>query len=646
VAINPPRNRRQQKARADKARDSMLHRLRRQRRPHIVLASVAAAGTAVHGLATATGSRGSIAAIVALTTAVVAAIAYATPKLPRTATPYLAGAGAWIALVALAGMSWGMLLLLLVAGYAAALPYWRRHRIPDPTASPEPQPAADTTSPATLWAANIADSGPLAQSYLTNPQPTPTGVRCDLHLRPGKQNRGKVLGMLPDLRTGLLLEPGQDLIVERHPRLNESILSLTIVRKSQVLSTDQPWPGPTYNPKKGTIDLGPYVDGDGTAAWRLHGQPYRLYNGFLTGSTDSGKSRLLEAIAVGAATAGCVIWFGDPQGGASSAFLFKHADRRGGSVAEVRQMLREAQSVKNLRQVENALYELEGWSPTEKLPDGLCRPGLAIVIDECHNIFSDPECLALADELAREGGKVGVAIIAASQVATLDAFGGQDSLRSSLVAGNLVLMRTESNNTRNVLSGVSVDPTEFPPIPGYGFLEDKTRERRSAPFRGYYFTDAARIEWGPKIQWLELDAGAANAAGDSYVHRREEAEANRAGLADRLAAMRAGKVQPGRQEPAEAASAAEPLKPLVPYRPPSWPPEGPAQQEGGNAGAAVRRTAPDVIYDLVAQGVTSPGELEKRSGYSGTAVRNALKQLEKRGRVQNPQHGTWTTTHR
>src|SRR5690606_17646442 len=236
------------------------------------------------------------------------------------------------------------------------------------------------------------------------------------------------------------LLPGQDLILEQHPTADESIIRMTIVRRSRVLTTAQRWPGPAevYDPDRGTIRLGPYVDGDGTAEWRM-ARDNRLYGGFLVGSTGSGKSRLLESIALGAAgAAGCAVWFGDPQGGASSPFLAAQADWVARDLDGIRQMLEAARRVKKLRQLENSYHELEGWTPQQH------RRGLMIVIDECHAAMAVDAIRDIATELAREGGKVGIALVLASQVPTLDAFGGSDALRSNVVSGNLVLMRIKS----------------------------------------------------------------------------------------------------------------------------------------------------------------------------------------------------------
>lgn len=57
--------------------------------------------------------------------------------------------------------------------------------------------------------------------------------------------------------------------------------------------------------------------------------------------------------------------------------------------------------------------------------------------------------------------------------------------------------------------------------------------------------------------------------------------------------------------------------------------------------ASGRPTAVRVVWDLVAAGVSAPGDLQAQSGYSETAVRNALRELADAGRVHNPRHGVW-----
>lgn len=623
--------------------NSMLHRLRAQAMPHYVLGGLAAGGTVAGWVGPVVADP----ATAGLTVAAAGAAGVWMWARRRGRRALLTGLGAacWCGWVTAAGMSWDALAVLAVGGYTAALPWWRRHRLPDPPERHLPEEIeVDVMDPARLWQENIAcNGGPLPGTHLSGQEQLRTGLRYTLHLVPGKQSLSDVRTAVAKLRSGLRLLPGQDLILEQHPTADEATVLVTLVRQSTVLTTAQPWPGGTYDPQAGTVALGPYVDGEGVAVWLMH-RDHRLYGGFLTGATGSGKSRLMEAIALGAASAGCVVWFADPQAGASSPFLADHADWTARSVDQAREMLEAARRVKELRQAQNALHGWEGWHPNQG------RPGLLLVVDECHRIFEDARCQVLATELAREGGKCGVALVAASQVATLDVWGsgaGADALRSSVTAGNVVLLRTKSNNTKSVLSG-GVDPTTFPRIPGYAYLLDDTGTRRSAPMRGYYLDDQTRDQAAREVSWPELDPASAAAAGPVYQRRRELLDAARQALADRIAAL-TGQTP---KLPAQARSSTVPAAPVIPLpRFPRVPTIHPVAVESAPARTAVldRAAAPpasaptavEAVAELLAAGVTSPGEIQQRSGYSETRVREALRQLAAQGRACRIRHGVW-----
>jgi hypothetical protein len=626
-------------------RDRMTYRLRRHARPHLILAGLWAAAAAGHVGGLVVGDPTLVAAAVGplALAAAVGGLLRRRRRSGRQVAGSLAAVG-WLTWVTAAGPSWGTTAVLVVVGLAASLRWWRRIRLPDPPLQLPPPLAddVDPNHPPALWAKhNASDGAALPRSYLTVETETTTGLRYDLRLVPGRQTLAKALGVLPQLRTGLLLRPHQDLILEQHPDADESVVALTIVRQSPVLSVSVEWPGHTYDQAAGTVALGPYVDAEGTAEWIVR-TTNRLHGGFLAGSIGSGKSRMLEGLALGYAEAGCAVWFGDPQGGASSAFLADHADDAARSVAGIHGMLQHAQRAKALRQVENALNRWEGWTPEQG------RPGLVIIIDECHRALEVPEIQALATELAREGGKLGIALVLASQVATLDAFGGKggaDALRSSVCSGNLVILRSKTRNTSNVLPGVDVNPTTFPRIPGYAYLIDDTGTRRTAPLRGYYLTDEARDTAAEAVIWPELDEAAAGAIGADYRNRRALAERDMTALSEWYSAMREGRqpstVPPLLQRPAEATA--------VPRPAPAGP--GPrvmrvirwrTHRVAGTQ--APRRNAADAVYDLVAAGIVSPGELAKQSGYSDRQVYNALAALADAGRVHNPRKGVWEPT--
>lgn len=627
--------------RADRRRDSTLWRLRAQAAPHAVIGGLAVVGTVA-------GTAGSAGAGLGVTTvgAAGAVAVWAARHRPGGVRGLLAGLGAacWCGWTAATGMDWDTAAVLAAGGYAAALPWWRRHRLPDPPEVSAPEsPEVDEMAPPRLWERHIAATGgPLPDTWLSGQERLRTGLRYTLHLVPGRQALSDVRQAVPRLRSGLRLRPGQDLVVEQHPTEDEATVLVTLVRQSTVLARPTPWPGGTYQPEAGTVALGPYVDGEGVAVWLLH-KDYRLWSGFLTGATGSGKSRLMEAVALGAVGAGCVIWFADPQAGASSPFLADHADWTARDVDQARAMLTAARQVKELRQAQNAYHGWEGWHPDQG------RPGLLLIVDECHRVFEDPRCQALATELAREGGKCGIALVAASQVATLDVWGagtGADALRSSVTAGNVVLLRTKSNNTKSVLSAGGVDPTTFPRIPGYAYLLDDTGTRRSAPLRGYYLDDDTRDRAAAEVIWPELDAAGAAAAGQAYQRRRELVTAARQALADRIAALTGTTPRPPVEAPASAR-----LRAVLPV--PAFPPPPAGGNEPARAGTAVAhrpapappvRTAVDAAAALLAQGVTSPGAIQARSGYGETAVRQALAELARQGRARRVRHGVWQLT--
>lgn len=622
-------------------RDTMRYRLRKQTRPHLILAELWVAGAGGYIVAGAAGDSAPVVATVAAVTLSALAARWLLLRRQRRrigsreVLAALAGAG-WLCWVIANGPDWTASTVLLAGGYAAALRWWRRWRIPNPPDDPQAPDSPDAAHPPRLWGEHVAAAGgPLPGSHLHSEEAIATGLRYLAQLVPGQQTLGRAQGMLPQLRTGLRLRPRQDLVLEQHPDTDESVISVTIVRQSHVLTAGVPWPRPTYDPAAGTIALGPYVDGEGVAEWLLHSDN-GLWGGFLAGSTGSGKSRMLDSIALATAAAGAVVWYGDPQGGASSPFLTRHADHTAGSVDAIRTMLEQARRVKQLRQAENALNGWEGWTPEQS------RPALVIIVDESHSALADKACQAIATEIAREGRKVGVVLILASQVATLDAFGsgaGADALRSSVCSGNVVILRSKTRNTRNVLPGVDIDPTAFPRVPGYAYLIDDTGTRRTAPLRGYWLDDHARDQWGQTITWPALDESSAGAAGDGYRNRHAQAATEREALVEWVEALRTGCMPAGATSAAPAASTSTRPWRVIPF--PRW---SEWQAAARTLAPTAPRTSVEVVAELVACGVSSPSEIERRAGYSETAVRNALRQLASAGRVRRDRHGVWSPT--
>lgn len=357
---------------------------------------------------------------------------------------------------------------------------------------------------------------------------------------------------------------------------------------------------------RGDIPIGPYADGADDAPYHLY-HSGGMWSGVIIGDTGIGKSRVLESIAIGAKASGCtIVWFIDPQGGASSPALAEHADwyvDEGGAP----DMLGAAENIVYARAREN---RLEGW--TGFVPSVL-RPGILIIIDESHKIFL-PDVAKRWAGISREARKVGVALLPASQYPGLETFGGQDPLRSSIMAGNVIAMRTTSNSAGQIMAGLQVDPKTLPPIKGYGWFQDTLPEGRSAPFRNRLAIDPGA--WMAAQPEVHLDKLSATAAGEKYLRRAEIAESQHEELRAYIESLRNGLMpaqaplrETGRPNLRVVADTdlnlPEPIRPA---------PDGLSEAERA-------------VCSALADGAEAPKELAEVTGYTERHVNNLLKPL-------------------
>lgn len=509
--------------------------------PHAAVGALVVAAGAARLAAGLTGDDQVVATWTALSAFVIAVVAATTvrrrvfdKRTRRRAFAFIAVAAGWLTTVTAVGLSVGAIGLLMAIGYGLSLHWWRTHPIGVPTdgggdvVEPQTQPAAvEPHRYIELWATNIGCArGRLPGSRLTDPEPIRAGIRFALMLVPGQQDLELVEGLLSKLRGGLELHRHQQLIVEAHPSLAEPHLQLTVVTRSPV-TTGVLWPGPdAFDPDTGRVKLGPYADGEGTATWRAY-TSNRLWGGFIQGGTGSGKSRLIDSIAMSLAsshTHPTVIWYGDGQGGASSPMLMRHADLFAGTHQRIHAMVAAMELVMLLRQRENVETESEGFEPTPT------RPGLLGIIDECHKPLRKAEnprfwedIQRIAATISREGGKVGVALILASQEPTLNAFGGAGSpyceaLRSSLLTGNGIMLAGDDPNAKTIFE-VSANPKRFPAGGGYGYVAKPADGERAALFRSYFLDDQLKKTWPERITWRSLDGLPAAAVAPGYSGR-------------------------------------------------------------------------------------------------------------------------------
>lgn len=561
---------------------------------------------------------------------------------------FIATAGTWLVTTAAIGVSWNAAGLLAVLGTALSLHYLRKVRIPNTrpvTDMPGPSvPASEKTVGDEFrrrWDTFIGNQGGcLPGAKLSAPQKVKAGWRFAVELIPGKQSLASLMAVLGLLRGGLGLTVEQDLLAERHPTLAEPTVQLTVITKSPIKDAHE-WPGPATF-RTGMIDLGPFIDGEGHAQWLVNSEDRFKGGGFIQGGSGAGKSRLIESIVMSMAASTdypIVIWFGDGQGNSSSPMLMKHADFPARTFEQIQQMYACAMLVMELRQDENGLEEEVGFYATED------RPALLLVLDECHKPLSpvlNPDGAAtiqfMAMTIAREGQKVGVQTLLATQESTLGAFGGAgnnaEMLRSNLLMTNGVMMRSKDANARQVFK-VDDDPSQFPNLPGYALLVSPEEGARTAPFRGYYLTNRLREEWPGRIHWRSLDAGSGNAAGTPYLMRAEIAEMAKEEIRRRVAARRAGTYVPDSVRPVMSGSdGAEASEDVAAF--PVWNPVTEKVQE---------RQLEDrhrKVLDALKVGIVSPTPISEATGYSPRQVHNLLDELmDVFGEVERDGHGKY-----
>lgn len=578
------------------------------------------------------------------------------------------GAAAWVAYTGITGVSVDTVAALLALAYGMAGRWWKAVRIPNPSLRPEPAPVIAPVTGESVdqvrrrWAETIGcKGGRLAGSKLISREKIPAGSRYRIALVPGRQDIDDVHSAMSLIASGLRCERS-DLFAE--PVAGDaSLVELNVLDDSPIKQNIVMTALDTSTP--GAIALGPWGDGTGNAKWRVY-EANSIFGGVITGGSGSGKSTLLGVIVVGLKARGdTVVWHIDGQDGASLPGLFEHFDLAVGR-KDALTMLKAAEAIVEWRSRQNFFHKWKGFDPASQ-----GRPGIVIVIDECQDVFADDpnaEIVKLADRISRKGRKCGVAIIAATQYAEKRSFGNSNSLRSGLMQGNAVTLRTTRRNEKGFFPpSFTGDPVSIPVNhKGQGYLIDVTGSDKHAPFKSCCFADdldaeAAGAEysqdwWIAQCPEVGLDAVAdtvaADVAGALYTERHDEEARSEAALDAGMAAVIANLERGIRTGFKDAMAAlqserhagqdegADRLKPVDDLPRPKLivlkgrGTEAPSSTEVPGESAAR-------LLDQLKSGPKRPKELVEALGLGRARVNELLNELTEAGQIHRPSYGLY-----
>ncbi|OLT12968.1 hypothetical protein BJF79_03445 [Actinomadura sp. CNU-125] len=636
-------------------------RLRAQIGPHAAVGATVGAGLALDAIVATGGlTPGSAAMMAAAASA--ATVGAIVARARRRGSEWVqrmliggAGAGLWLT-AAPYGVGLGDAAMLVAGEYALAARWWQANRPGYPDADCEaddttflldpediPEPLTPVEQIISDWDEYIACAGgPLHNSRLIAPQEHEHGFAFTLQLWRGRQTLATALAALDKLAGGLGYGVDQ-VIVEQHPAFKSTATCKFQLITRSPISGDIVFTGPRR--RGGLLELGPYADGSGEAVYRLY-TPGSMWSGVVIGGTGIGKSRVVENIVISALSGGDTeFWYLDPARGGSSPALADAADWFV-TMDQIDEFLDTAIAELDARAEENAV---EGWTGFTPSPQ---RPGLLIAVEECHNPFADNVRAVKWARLAREGRKLGIALLCVSQYPGLITFGSNEALRSSVMEGNALVLRSTSNQTGGLMAGLTVDPKTLPKIPGYAYVQGSEETGvRTAPFRNRNTEPAG----GPgAAYWLAqqprpgldtLMVTATLAAGTAYRDRHTSTDTGRAGSRARVEALRNGHVPADmlRGEPED--TAVVPLADIVGF------PEFRLIKNAPETTAATPSAARPVegltpsqqsVLDAVSAGIDRPRLLEERVGLKHRQIQNILRDLLDAGLITKAaEHGRY-----
>lgn len=394
--------------------------------------------------------------------------------------PEIAAAGTSSALVvywiALAGVSWWVVLVVLVGTIALGSRWWKAHpigpgvaRLEPPRPAPEPEAARETPATAAperdeftiSWRHNIGNKngGKLANSRLTNRQVTDHTVTYDVELWKGQHNYQFAATQVASIASGLGL--GIEQVIVEPPRKNSlgrrpmDRARLTIITRDAVSGTRY-YTGPTVevsdNGRAAVITgLARYRDGKGEARismWNKHGMiPTAIFGG-----TGGGKSAAANELTCGALSTGLLnLIYIDFKGNSSQAL------RNRARIA----VIGEDAGVQAGRLMRILIAARIGDNPADKLFPTPDRPGWMVLIDEITiGLKASQKFAMFVENGVTTVRSLGMWMVAMSQNMHTSAW-HSDRARSAFIK-QAISFYISSKSGSDLVHGLTYDPANLP----------------------------------------------------------------------------------------------------------------------------------------------------------------------------------------
>ncbi|SFW11730.1 hypothetical protein [Amycolatopsis australiensis] len=578
-------------------------------------------------------------------------------------------AAAWMTLAVAIGVNWGSLALAMIGDFSLGARWWRHHQH-DLRAASEPEPAAETVEPVEiddatiakfpkLWADFVGKTGYcLPGSALIAGERFDHGVEYVLRLAPGKQSLADVHAVLGKIATALGI-PAVRLLAEPYTETNdegEEIEQPGLVKFTVILA--QPIKGAAFftDPALlpgGFVPIGPYVDGRGTATYRLFNAS-RMLNGLVVGSPGTGKSRLLEIIGL------CAMWTGvikvihiDGQNGESCPLLWDNTEHYGRDEADL--ALARLQEIQRYRETNKPAHLRGKFRPTRDYP------GVLVIMDESHlNITKENK--EGWKSLFREANKIGIGCLCADQDPSVQTW-HDTALRSFLKSGNGIGLRVEDATcSRIAASGPDAfDLNTLPRKPGVGYvMKPDHPEARQAVYQGLWAPDQDDAypldettgersrdrtipdnvvlieEWFARARGraAELDAGSEAAKLSVTQPRPAAGDAGAGGAASALMTRPRAFGSAGGVRPVPGSRA--PLPPTI-GMPPA--PPAPAQPTAEPVAAEAVNESLRLVLGAIASGLDQPGRIADTIGCTARHAGTLLGKLREMGLIDREGNG-------